>query len=128
MDVPSAQHPLLLLEDNDRIYQQAFGVQLLLHYSCKERGNSVKESTSHHTLWEILSLAWKGHHISPTALPVCIVFNTAVEASPVVLVENIAKGADNFHIILGDIILCLQQEKWFWYVQVNLFPVLKVHN
>ena len=38
------------------------------------------------------------------ALPGCIVLYPAIKVIPVVLVDNIAKGANNFHVGLGDFV------------------------
>ena len=51
---------------------------------------------------------WQGHQRSPTDLPGLIVWYPDVEVSSVILVENIANGADNFLVSLVGVILCVK--------------------
>ena len=49
-------------------------------------------------------MTWERGQCPPVALSFLSIIDTAVNTISIVLVDNVTKGADNFHIGLGDVV------------------------
>ena len=49
-------------------------------------------------------MTWDRGHCLPVALSFLSILETVIETIAIVLMDNVTKGADNFHIGLGDVV------------------------
>ena len=103
-DALGALYALLPLEDNDWGGNQLFQVPSALDDAGREHDEEIEKEAPDHTRKQVVPLAWKGCEGLSSALPHLVILDPQCKCEPSVLVDDISKSADSFHISLSDVI------------------------